>query len=107
MFNEELKLMTENLPQYFYHLLNNPDSLIARIYGVFQVKMDGMNPVNLLLMANTIKNLDKNNKITKVFDLKGSRINRLVTKGENQTMKDMNLVACKKNRRANKRRGVI
>ena len=35
MFQEELNLMMENLPQYFEHIKKNSDSLIARIYGVF------------------------------------------------------------------------
>jgi len=54
MFQDELDIMMENLPEYFEHLKENPDSLIARIYGVFQVSMEGIVPVNLLLMANTI-----------------------------------------------------
>ena len=43
-----------NLPEYFLHIQRNPNSLIARIYGVFQVQMEGIRPVNLLLMGNTI-----------------------------------------------------
>ena len=54
MFQEELDIMMENLPKYFEHIFKNPNSLIARIYGVFQVEMEGIVPVNLLLMANTI-----------------------------------------------------
>jgi len=45
----------EHLPHYFEHIKENPSSLIARIYGVFQVEMEGVLPVNLLLMANTIQ----------------------------------------------------
>ena len=44
----------ENLPDYFQHMQDNPSSLISRIYGVFQVEMEGIVPVNLLLQANTI-----------------------------------------------------
>lgn len=69
--------------------------------------MDGLTPVNLLIMANTIKNVGKSNKIVKVYDLKGSEINRLVVKGENQTKKDMNLIACKNNRTRSSRHGLI
>jgi len=35
MFQEELDIMMENLPLYFDHINDNPQSLIARIYGVF------------------------------------------------------------------------
>jgi len=55
MFDEELQIMMENLESYYNHILENPKSLIARIYGVFQVEMEGITPVNLLLMANTIQ----------------------------------------------------
>jgi len=39
MYDDELKVFLEALPDYYYHLKNNPDSIIARIYGVFTVKM--------------------------------------------------------------------
>ena len=35
MFDEELQIMMENLESYYDHILCNPKSLIARIYGVF------------------------------------------------------------------------
>ena len=35
MFQEELDIMMENLPEYFDHIKSYPDSLIARIYGIF------------------------------------------------------------------------
>ena len=54
MFQEELDIMMESLPEYFRHIQQNPKSLVARIYGVFQVEMDGIVPINILLMANTI-----------------------------------------------------
>ena len=49
-------------------------------------------------MANNIK--VSNPKGMKVYDLKGSLVNRNVTKadGESQTKKDKNLLHCKKNR---------
>ena len=54
MFQEELDIMMESLKEYFYFIKQNPKSLIARIYGIYQVVMEGIVPVNLLLMANTI-----------------------------------------------------
>ena len=45
--------------------------------------MEGIRPVNLLLMGNTIQNTSPKNLIEKVYDLKGSKINREVLKGEN------------------------
>jgi len=60
--------------------------------------MEGIVPVNLLLMANTIQKAQTSSLIQKVYDLKGSFIHRMVKKGENQTMKDRNLISCKKTR---------
>lgn len=77
MYDDELKVFISALPSYFAHLNKNPESLIARIYGVFKVQMEDIVPVNLLLMANTIKH-NNFEWIQNVFDLKGSIINRQV-----------------------------
>jgi hypothetical protein len=67
--------------------------LLARIYGVYTVKMEDIEPVSLILMGNSKKAETKN--IEYVFDLKGSFINRVV-KGKNlkntATLKDINLL---------------
>lgn len=107
MFQEELNIMMENLPRYFDYITSTPHSLIARIYGVFQVQMEGMVPVNLLVMANTIQITGAKNKVEKVYDLKGSTINRHVSREENQTMKDMNLMSCRQRRTTEKRAGLL
>jgi len=75
MNDDELGIFMKALPDYFKHMKENPGSLIARIYGVFKVKMEDIVPVNLLLMANTIR-CDSSKYIQNVFDLKGSMINR-------------------------------
>lgn len=54
MFEEEMDVLMDSLKDYKEHLAMYPESLIARIYGIFQVDMDGIEPVSLLLMANTI-----------------------------------------------------
>ena len=79
MFQEELDLFMLNIDKYFKHI-NENDSLLARIYGVFQVQMKGIIPINFILMANTIKSI--NNIGLKVYDLKGSIANRIVHKNE-------------------------
>lgn len=70
---------------------------MARIYGIYSVEMENMEPVNLILMGNTKKSNDK--MIEHVFDLKGSYVNREV-KGKNlkntATLKDVNLIELKK-----------
>jgi len=75
MNEDELGIFMKALPDYFKHMKENPGSLIARIYGVFKVKMEDIVPVNLLLMANTIR-CESSKCIQNVFDLKGSMINR-------------------------------
>jgi len=53
MNNKELDIFLKALPDYVYHLKNNSSSLIARIYGVFTVRMENLVAVHLLLMANS------------------------------------------------------
>ena len=47
--------MLSILPSYIAHHLKYPDSLIAKIFGVFTVRRDGMAPVILCLMENTVQ----------------------------------------------------
>jgi hypothetical protein len=65
--------------------------LIARIYGIFTVEMEDIQPVDLLLMANCAHT---GSLIENVFDLKGSIINRKVEEwSENDDcLKDVNLL---------------
>lgn len=67
--------------------------------------MKGIQPINFLLMANTIKY--KNKVGLKTYDLKGSLVNRRVQKGENQTLKDQNMLICKKYRLNNQIKGIL
>ena len=50
MFSNEVEVMMQGLPDYFEHISKNRSSLIARIYGIFQVEMEDQVPVTLLLM---------------------------------------------------------
>ena len=99
MYKDELEIFLRALPDYYRHLRDNPDSLIARIYGVYTVEMQDIEKVSLLLMANTIRCENPEN-IQNIFDLKGSMINRVVkitkqTKSTS-TLKDINLLEIKK-----------
>ena len=67
----ELNAILDMLPDYINHLEQNPDSLLCKIFGVFTIKMAGLAPVNVLLMENTMQ-LTKEERLLKVFDLKGS-----------------------------------
>jgi len=91
MNDRELAVFLDALPTYLYHLKKYPASLIARIYGIFTVRMENIVPVHLLLMANSAQ---VGGPVEFCFDLKGSIINREVKKSEitkGGTLKDVNL----------------
>jgi len=78
---------------YFAHVSRHEKSLLARVYGVYSVKMEDQKPVRLIVMENGMKGITE---VLGVFDLKGSMVNRIV-KGKNfkpsTTLKDKNLLA--------------
>lgn len=75
---------------YFAHINRHDDSLLARVYGIYSVRMEDQKPVKLLVMENGMKGMTKETGLG-VFDLKGSMVNRIV-KGTNHdpgmTLKD-------------------
>ena len=91
MNSSEKKVFIDALPSYLVHLKQNPNSLIARIYGIFTVEMEDIEAVDILLMANCA---DCGRMIENVFDLKGSEVNRKVDEFSNATncLKDINLL---------------
>ena len=76
MTNDDFNAFMKFFKYYFEHVNEFPNSLIARIYGVYQIEIEGMVPVYLLLMGNS-KKID-NSYIQKIYDLKGSLIKRIV-----------------------------
>jgi len=94
----EKKVFIAALPTYLQHLRANPKSLIARIYGIFTVEMEDIEPVDLLLMANCAH---CGPNIENVFDLKGSIINRFVPEWNEpgDCLKDVNLLEIAKEKK--------
>jgi 1-phosphatidylinositol-4-phosphate 5-kinase len=84
---------------YFRHICSqkkkaNKQSLIARIYGCYSVKMGTQKPVKLIIMGNTML-VQSFKNVRGVFDLKGSMVNRHVPGGPHKpsaTLKDKNLI---------------
>jgi hypothetical protein len=107
MFNSEFHIIMDGLETYTEYIIKNPASLISRFYGVFEIQMEGLDPIKLILMQNTIQKYEEDSKIIKVYDLKGSMVHREVVFGENQTMKDINLLNCKKSRIKRGAQGLI
>lgn len=93
MTDSDLSAFKKLFKDYFKDVATRTNSLLARIYGIYTVKMEDVEPVHLILMGNTKKSNDKN--IVNVFDLKGSFVNREVnTKNlkATATLKDINLL---------------
>lgn len=74
MTNSDLATFTRIFKDYSHHICRYPNSLLARIYGVFTIEKDDMVPVHLILMGNTMKT----KYLKRVFDVKGSTVNREV-----------------------------
>lgn len=86
---------------YFRHVCSTKQkpSLLARVYGVYSVKMGTQKPVKLVVMGNTML-VHNGANVRGVFDLKGSMVNRYCP-GENSpraAVKDRNLLEiCREN----------
>jgi hypothetical protein len=93
MSESDLRSFKKVFKSYFNHVSQRPNSILARIYGIYTIKKEELKPVSLILMGNTKMSNDK--LIEHVFDLKGSSINREV-KDDNikntTTLKDTNLL---------------
>ena len=53
MTEGELKLFLKKLPAFGIHYKQNPNSLLAKIFGVFTVNTNLMKEVHVMLMENT------------------------------------------------------
>ena len=67
-------LMHRLLPKYYQHVLENPDSLLARILGVFSVRASHMNKIYIMIMRNLLGK--EKPFIKRIYDLKGSTYKR-------------------------------
>lgn len=47
--------MKHILPDYVNHFQTHPYSMIAKIFGVFTIKVTSVNPVVVMLMENTLQ----------------------------------------------------
>ena len=97
MTKGELELVLKLLPNLSEHFINNPTSLLAKIFGVFTIETFRVDKVYVLLMENTLQ-LHDVEQLRNIFDLKGSTVNRLVTgcTKPSDTLKDINFLKIKK-----------
>lgn len=79
--HSELKTLLNILPSYLNHFKSNPESLIAKIYGVFTLTVATTNEkYNLILMRN-INGLPTV-YVKRKYDLKGSTVHRRAIRDE-------------------------
>ena len=67
----EYELLRKALPDYYFHLTNNPQTLLTRFYGLH--KITGNSPLYFVVMSNLFRT---SHEIHFKFDLKGSRYGR-------------------------------
>lgn len=75
MTDGDVENLLEILDKYIAHLEENPDSLLARYYGMFRVKTPFFSPQYFVLMKNVSQFQDPSKELYK-FDLKGSTYSR-------------------------------
>ena len=54
----EINHLIRVLPHYYDHLNSGDQCSLAKIYGVFTVRMDSFEAIHLMIMHNTVPNID-------------------------------------------------
>ena len=89
--SDELELLKHAfLKQYVEHIRNNPNSLLCRLYGMYNIILGQGDEILIIVMRNVIGDF-KDNTIVK-FDLKGSTYKRKANfdmSNNNNVMKDL------------------
>ena len=75
---EEKLVLDKVMPEYMEHLMKmRNQSMMARIYGLFTIKTNYFEPLEVMVMQNTFKSSNDSDCVLK-FDIKGSIIARNV-----------------------------
>ncbi len=92
----ELKTFKKLFKDYERHLNDNPNSFLARIFGIFTFKLEDVDPIHILLMENTTQYVNgDDNSVDSKYDLKGSkvgRINKDLEPSNTDILKDWNII---------------
>lgn len=90
---DESKFLRRILPHYYKFVMENPNTLITRFYGMHRVKMHHLRrKMHFIIMASVF---DTPLEIHGRFDLKGSRVGRRASikeRNSNGVLKDMDLL---------------
>eukprot|EP00536_Pseudo-nitzschia_multiseries_P001746 jgi/Psemu1/250955/estExt_Genewise1Plus.C_220109 len=88
MTNVESKFLRRILPHYFRHCTENPNTLLAKFYGMYRVKLYHLRRNVKFIIMNSVYYTDKS--IQTFYDLKGSEIGRTAEPGQD-VLKDNDL----------------
>lgn len=93
--DHELKtLLGQVMKDYFIHIIKNPGSLLTRINGLYTIILGEVTSINFILMQNL--NVFDSKYIKRVFDLKGSTVDRITknieSKKNTDTLKDLDFM---------------
>lgn len=82
----EINALRKMIIKYRDHLdsKRNEKSLICKIFGAFLLNLPGITPINLIIMENVAYGM----KFTKIYDLKGSTLNRSTKQDSRSSNKD-------------------
>ena len=90
---EERQFLCKIAPSYYEYIKDNPDSLIVRLYGLYQVQLAWEQKyISVIVMENIFHSLQRL-KIHEKYDLKGSTVKRETRKKstESAVLKDGDL----------------
>ena len=51
----KLETILKIIDKYLEHITNNKDSLIARIYGIYEITLPEAKPIHFILMKNCVE----------------------------------------------------
>jgi hypothetical protein len=78
--SEEREVFLNMLGDYYKYLKNHPDSLISKIFGLYEIKgKEHSEPFTIVMMKNVLAGVDRQH-ISRVYDMKGSSVDREVLK---------------------------
>lgn len=79
MKSEEVKILFDSqdgiIVDYMRHISEQPDSLLSKIFGVYQIRVKHSEPVYFFVTENMIG--EDFGSIRNMYDLKGSTFSRL------------------------------
>eukprot|EP00761_Pharyngomonas_kirbyi_P012551 gb/GECH01012578.1/.p1 GENE.gb/GECH01012578.1/~~gb/GECH01012578.1/.p1 ORF type:complete len:486 (+),score=102.55 gb/GECH01012578.1/:1-1458(+) len=88
----EVQYLKQILPEYYNHVMRNPNTLLPRFYGLHRLKPGKGSNVRFVVMNNVF---DTDKRIHQMYDLKGSTVKRFASSEEKlkpiPVWKDMDL----------------